>query len=324
MQASLRALLAAALIGVAGSATAQGGDVCSASPPQPPAGAGDRKTPPMFFCFDTVRGVPVLWLYGDMGSDSAANVRRGLQQGARYREVWLNSGGGSVAEGYEIGGYLRQIKATVRVPRMNGVTCASSCTNLMLGGYNRIVEDGAKFYVHASSSVMQLEAGGLWVRSGSRDVSIDPQRLLEASAKDPSSFREVAELRQAMEPAATVEMVQYYQSILGGTPNRPLYSQLGSQELPKVYAASRRNLDRDVADLRANGIVALQEVMTQIELDGKRTMLARMREREPELGRGARVALRILEATLACRIQDLCLLTRHQLASLGYHNFDRE
>jgi len=323
MRVWLQAPLTAALIGAAGGAMAQGGDQCSASPPQPPREAV-RKSPPMLYCFDTVRGIPVIWLYGSIGGDSLANVSRGLRQAGRYREVWLNSGGGSVTDGYEIGGYLRQIKATVRVPRMAGVNCASSCTNLMLGGHNRIVEDGAEFFVHASSSVLRLDSGGLWVQSGARQAVLDPQAVLEKTAKDPQYFREVAEVRQAMEPAATVEMVQYYQSVLGGTPNRPLYGQIASQELPKVYPGPRRILERDIADLRANGIVALQEVMTQIELDAKREMLARMRERETELGRGARVALRILEATLACRIQDLCLLTRHQLASLGYHNFDRE
>lgn len=112
----------------------------------------------MQYCFDTVGGTPVLWLYGSIGEGSAENVARGIRQSARYREVWLNSPGGLVDEGFDIGRELRRMKVTVRVPSHPDVVCASSCTNLSLGGVFRIVEEGARFYAHAMSSVMNIQS----------------------------------------------------------------------------------------------------------------------------------------------------------------------
>ncbi|WP_420992396.1 hypothetical protein ACKI2N_030145 [Cupriavidus sp. 30B13] len=292
--------------------------------------AGAEADPPMQFRFDVQRGMAVIWLYGPIGPDSARNVERGLRQTARYREVWLDSGGGSVSEGYAIGRLLRELKATVRVPAQGKVMCASSCTNLMLGGYNRIVENGAQFYVHAMSKMLNLSDGTqrIGINVDGRALSLSADTLIEEAGKKPEVLRAVVEQFHAEYARSSVDLLRYFQGILGGSPNEDAYQRLVNAPVAAMYGppsarrAGARDLASDAASLRDAGVIALQEIMTQTELDAMRGRLALAREREAELGRGARVAARLFEATLACRIQDVCLLTRHELANLGYHNFD--
>lgn len=310
----LSCLLALPLIG-----RAQSGEQCAAVLPQV-SDELDKTDPPMQYCFAQVRGVPVLWLYGGLGLNTFDNVSRGLRQTARYREVWLNSPGGYVHEGFKIGRELHRLKATVVVPN-NGAQCVSACTMLMLGGYNRTVQSGATFQIHAKSSVMRLDLS----RRVFNDLTWGDALTLSKQKKE--NLRALAEQHTRIEPQSSVQYAVYLQSVLEGTPNYALYEQLAIQPLPSPYAHSApmpRNLDRDFAFLQAHDVVALQELMTQLELRGMRLMHERMLAQEAQLGRGSKVALRIFEANLACRIQDVCQLDRHQLESLGYHNFTRD
>lgn len=315
---ALRGLAAWAALAMAAGAWAQPAPRCTQSPPR-------SDVEPMRYCFAVERGIPVIWLHGEIKSGSAEFVRQGLDQTSRYREVWLNSGGGNVEAGKKIGYALQALGATVRVPSRAGVICASSCTNLMLGGYNRIVEEGARFLVHAMSSVSDMaerdDEGKLTTWGNNLEIlKTDPNVWAEFKA----AFRKDAEKKNESLVHGAIEVAHYYQKVIGGTPRRAAYERLLAQAVPAVYAASGRNLDADVTRVRQEGMVAVQEIFTQIELRAMRQTLATLRTHEAELGRGAKVALRIFDATLACRIQDVCLLDRHQLASLGYHNFDVE
>lgn len=151
--------------------------------------------------------------------------------------------------------------------------------------------------------------------------------LIEISNADPNALVEAVEFRRARQPKSLVDLVMYLQSIIGGTPNSNVYRQLESTPLPPFYGLStesRRNQSRDLARLKLEGIVAVQEIFTEVELDSMNTMLNMMRERQDELGRGAQSALNLFQAMLSCRIQDRCLLTRHQLTSLGFNNLVKE
>jgi hypothetical protein len=107
---------------------------------------------PMVAINDIYRGIPILVLVGSIESNSDDVVRNAIGTKAykNYKEVWICSGGGIVDAGINIGRYLRSADATVRTP--NGYTCASACTIATMGGTARIIDLGASFITHASSS----------------------------------------------------------------------------------------------------------------------------------------------------------------------------
>lgn len=315
-------LFVTGLLLLAATAPALAQERCSQSPPPNETAPGG----PMQYCFDTIAGRPILWLYGGIGGGSAKNVTPGLQQTRRYHEVWLNSGGGSVNEGVWIGLALRQVKATVRVPKHPNVMCASSCTNLALGGYIRIIDEGARFFVHAASSVSSMNISTSFGKLRSGEI-LTAGRLIELSRADPTILEAVVEHERSTQPPFAVRFVMYLQSMIEGTPNERLYRQIESARLPPYYGppgTSKPNMQLDLARLKLEGLVALQEILTQVELDSMGAMLNLMRTRQHELGRGAEEALDIFQATLNCRIQDLCHLQRHELIKLGYKNFVKE
>ena len=104
--------------------------------------------------FFDLGGETILLLSGPFDKDAYDNVRNKISQRSRYSEVWLCSGGGAVSQGMAIGEALTNAQATVRIP--NGFVCASSCTIATMGGFIRIIEPGAEFVLHSSSSYMDL------------------------------------------------------------------------------------------------------------------------------------------------------------------------
>lgn len=272
----------------------------------------------MAYCFGTVAGVPVVWLYGSIGPRSFEAVSRGLQQTARYREVWLNSPGGLVSEAFKIGLAFKRLGSTAVVPKHPQVHCVSACTIMILGAYNRTVEPGATFMIHAKSAFMNVDG------TDKANAVATWAELAAHVAEDASRLIDVAQEITDEERASSTAYVGYVATALGGRPNSALLAQIASQPLAGPYgrgAPEPRSLERDVAMLNVQGVQAFQELLTQAELRAMRLMHGRMIERESELGVGAKVALRIFQANLACRIQDVCLLASHQLESLGYHNF---
>lgn len=79
---------------------------------------------------------------------------RRLLKAKRYDAVWLQSGGGHVAAGIEVGLVLRQAMAKVVVP--SNAQCASACTIAFMGGFIREVVDARSFRLHSSSSLSTL------------------------------------------------------------------------------------------------------------------------------------------------------------------------
>ncbi|MEO1328590.1 MAG: hypothetical protein AAFW46_02925 [Pseudomonadota bacterium] len=93
-------------------------------------------------------GAPVLLLEGRIERGDADRVDARLAQGG-FLEVWFDSPGGAVEDGYRIGHALRSRRLAARVPR--GAACASACVDAFLGGVIRFVDDGAAVIVHPAS-----------------------------------------------------------------------------------------------------------------------------------------------------------------------------
>jgi hypothetical protein len=310
-----RCLVVATLCALAAIAHAQ--EACASQPPQVTQ-AFAKSRPPMQYCFATIGGQPVLWLYGGLGENSFNNVARGLRQTTRYREVWLNSPGGSVTEAFQIGLELKRLQATAVVPAHDGVRCVSACTILILGAYNRTIEPGADFMIHAKSAYSQGAESAPW------NKTMTWGQVAAVAVKEPRELEGLTQGITSKERSKSTEYVVYVMKAIGGTPNDALFGQLSMQPLPGPYAKDApqpRKLAVDVSLLATTGAQALQEILTQAELRAMDLMHERMLARQTELGRGASVALRIFKANLACRIQDVCRLEQHQLENLGYHNF---
>lgn len=355
-------------------------------------------------------GKRVLWLTGKISGSVTDKDDRTLYPGSSaavaaalsrkdYDEVWLNSGGGSVNEGYLIAELLHRDKATVRVPDRDNVVCASSCTNMMLGAYNRIIEPGADFIIHASSGLNGMKVddvddesttvidiycdssiGRTYCDSLSQQLRPYPEcsesgdlykaahpcvfyvytnavsvklSQLRPSDSDVLILKTLAEAFQIQEIPRMLEMIRFYQLALNDLSNADIeqykrdtlrgailfptvqrlmqylshYDTLeATMVLPPVYdspgQAGWRSLVEDRLAIEAAGILAWQEIFTQIELRVQSELVRIIKPQASQLGPGGISALRILEATITCRIQDACYLDQHQARSLGYHNFD--
>ncbi|MDI4634126.1 ATP-dependent Clp protease proteolytic subunit [Pelomonas sp. V22] len=310
------------LMGASASGLAQTrAEDCPSDPPPYRLPESRGVDPPMQYCFARVQGRRVLWLYGGVGADSASQVQRGLRQERAYDEVWVNSPGGSVAEALEIGQTLRRLRAHVRVPAKRGVVCISACTILMLGGYNRTVDQQAIFIVHAKSGVMRISANTGFGTVGGKLMTWG--EAVEILKQEPEQLKQLAQYKWNTEVNASTELISYYQTMIEGLPQAAAYRQLAARALPALYdgASPARRFSEDLADIQARGLVALQEIFTQVELGAMSAIYDGLWRERASLGVGAEEALKIFRAGLNCRIQDLCPLEPHQLEQLGYHNF---
>lgn len=94
------------------------------------------------------RGAPVLFLEGRIYKEDSAAIIARLRK-RDFREVWLNSPGGSVAAGYEIGRELRRLGIATRISSSS--VCASACVDAFLGGVIRFADPGARILIHPGS-----------------------------------------------------------------------------------------------------------------------------------------------------------------------------
>lgn len=264
----------------------------------------------------------VLWLHGKVDSSAFARVGRSIRSG-NYQEVWLNSGGGSVDEGLKIGKALRRQKVVLRVIRHPGVFCVSSCTIITMGGYNRIIERDAEFIVHASSYFLDGVTSGAAAQFACGNLPLE-----ECLPKQATALRDMGDEVQRITQKGIQETFAYFQTMLDGRPRRNL---MASVALPPVSvyspdALQGRDIKEDLLLISSGAEVALQEIFTQFELRTSRLLIERARaevERNPEpYGLGALESVKLHEAMFMCRIQDLCLLQREQLFSIGYQNFE--
>jgi hypothetical protein len=83
---------------------------------------------------------------GDIALDSDAAFERAFEKAGNVRTVLLNSPGGNVVGGLELGYSFRRAKLNVSVAP--GGECFSACAFAMLGGVSRRVPEDARFGVH--------------------------------------------------------------------------------------------------------------------------------------------------------------------------------
>jgi hypothetical protein len=94
------------------------------------------------------RNVLVAW--GGIDTGDSERFRAALDAAAPIDEVWLDSPGGALEEGMEMGRILRARRLTTRIPR--GLQCISACNFIFMGGKIRYVETGGVFGVHMFAS----------------------------------------------------------------------------------------------------------------------------------------------------------------------------
>ena len=314
----------------------------------------------------------VLVIRGAFKPDSFDKVWRAVQAKQTYSEVWLCSPGGDVDAGMKLGRYFASLRSKVRVPA--GFSCASSCTNAILGGYLRTIDNNSSFIIHSSSGVMEITDftalviicdGSLpYTVCSNLTSALNSSGMTECDPPDqirgPSScvygiysngvgvsavdfvsslpnqavFSQVLNAWSEQKKVSALELVEYYQEMLNdgkvGNLNRYEYGRLKKNlNLQMPYGSGGyRDISADYARLSAANkdarIVVWQEILTQIELQTQRNLIAKVRPQADQLGRGGGAAINILEATISCRIQNSCYLERHQAAALGYHNFDMD
>lgn len=231
--------------------------------------------------------------------DAARLSRELSRRDIKYKEVWLQSGGGHLAEGIAVGRVLRQKAATVRVPK--GANCASSCTVAFLGGLFRFIDDSASFVVHSASRVM----GGL---DDSTAARIRQGRLRDQFA-----------ISQSVACERSLELLQYFQQsllLLKGTRQTPPPISARACAPGEPYSAEAEARDRE--RLAVEGIAASQDILMRFERDAMMTALRSWRNQVQTLGERAGPAIRMVEAMYDTSILDGADLSRETLLRLGY------
>ncbi len=251
----------------------------------------------------------ILLMAGPVTQNSADRFRRAIG-GQKFAEYWLDSGGGSVKVGLEIGKILRDRNAFVRVP--GGRTCASICTFAFLGGRVRTVHPTAKFKVHAASSF-------------SRGLPEPHARLLK---QDPRKFLQI--LSEVLFDDSTFkDMFTYAQKMIGGRPQHGTLNAVlrGTPERSHRAYLNSDQFARDLAELRSlkkGDMSAANDVLMRFERRGVRASLEvvaqALKKENHRLGRRAKPAWRIIDTMYNCRITDVCELDQTTLREFGYTN----
>ena len=317
-------------------------------------------------------GNGVLFLAGFIGSEDARSSRdiiTAIRRGG-YNEIHLCSGGGVVDQGYAMGRAFAERRAKVKVP--NDFFCGSACTIAFLGGYLRTIEEQAGFMVHTSSAVSEWDPkaeGWTGIMCQSSDGSpatvthaacrqiadiagqsdaevrfefIDRSRQRSRVGVSIKSFGEplsadfltaYGEAQAKNQIRDTVEMVQYYQTMLNDGRQQAAAPYRGAVRVYRWQGVYGRGGFRagkdDFARLARAGdeyarFVLWQQILTEIEVQQQRQVIRALRQSQASLGPGAGEALAILEAGITCRIQSTCYLDQTTARQLGYHNFDED
>lgn len=98
----------------------------------------------------TSSGSTVLLLQGSIEPGDAERVFPMLTAGG-FREVWIDSPGGSVSDAYILGYAIRDRGLITRIP--DGAICASACVDLFAGGVVRFVDPGGDVVVHTGTII---------------------------------------------------------------------------------------------------------------------------------------------------------------------------
>jgi len=263
-----------------------------------------------------------------------------------FREVWLNSGGGNLDEGFKMGRILRARQAFVRVAE--GMSCVSSCSVAFLGGVVRVVDPGATYEVHMFSSYSQkIRMSTLWKIcqgefQGLRDLfpklteSELPDSLEALRVKRPEWFysdlwsactdRDRLEhalpeiMRKAANEAGTggVDLFLYFYEMRGGHIGTESRRALESIEFSNMYSHGR-DVKQDVQAIQTEGVVALTRLLMDQEVSAVKQVRDTVAARG-DLDKAATVALKQLDQMLSTRIMHTHSLSRPQLEGLNYDN----
>jgi hypothetical protein len=224
-----------------------------------------------------------------------------------YAQVWLNSGGGDLAEGVKVGEALRDYKQFVVVPK--GMTCVSSCTVAFLGGVIREVDPQGSYQVHAYSRVMMATPKYL-----ERFTGEDGEINLDDFARD-------------TEPGArgqAKKLFMYVQRMIGGVNDaQAVDAALSLASGPYKNYRGSAQWKADLQHIKSGGIAAAQEVLMRLERSSFETYLNALIASSPDLGRRARQAAHMLEIMFSSRIQGTFPLDQKTLKENGYINYVR-
>ena len=122
-------------------------------------------------------------LRGDIEPDDPGRIIGFVRAEGPFESVILESRGGSLSAGLELGDFFRSIDAVTRIAQ--GTICASACVYAFLGGRIRYVEQGAHVGVHRatlSSSPDLLEALADAARRGDESATSTALSVLERAA----------------------------------------------------------------------------------------------------------------------------------------------
>lgn len=132
---------------------------------------------------------------------------------------------------------------------------------------------------------------------------------------------------------STVEMVQYYQTMLNDGRQQaaaPYRDAVRAYRWQGVYGRGGFRAGMGDSDRLARAgdkyarFVLWQQILTEIEVQQQHQVIRALRQSQASLGPGAGEALAILEAGITCRIQSTCYLDQTTARQLGYHNFDED
>lgn len=97
-----------------------------------------------------------LYVHGELTTFSADKVRDAFDRNPRIRTLHIDSGGGSLAAGERIAGYVSRRGVDVMV----AYDCSSACGWIFLAGDRRILAPGARLGCHQASHAITGESAG--------------------------------------------------------------------------------------------------------------------------------------------------------------------
>lgn len=239
--------------------------------------------------------------------DGDAKILDRILSKQRFREVWLDSGGGNLDEGIKVGEILRKYKTFVRVP--STASCVSACTVAFLGGVVRLVDANANYEVHSYSSVLY----GL-TDNDRRNFMSDTEAALKkwAGGQD-------ADAREW-----SARLLYYFQLMINGQPEYESVRNILTSK-PSFVDTYRKNqgengLAQQVALIRAEGEHAAHDVAFRIERAAMKSCIAILQQHREKLGARGDQALRMLSIMFESDIRRTFKLNDTTLREFGYVN----
>lgn len=105
-----------------------------------PAGAGEIEY------MVSKGGYPIVLVRGEIEKGDSKGLAKIINSVSRLREVWFDSPGGDMEEGYKLGRVIRMERLATRVT--SGAECTSACVSAFMGGVLRFADEGARIGIH--------------------------------------------------------------------------------------------------------------------------------------------------------------------------------